>query len=291
MRRTMKLVWHHPGMEQKESIRFLFAGVVTGEVEDPEFTCFDDHAIHVVSVIFKPFREMETYFEQCRKSCRNLVLYHAGGDPFAEGLAIYRHFDNVVRETSTFDLTTTGIALVPRVGRENARVAQTNASSQRALIWAYFGELRSYPAPMMKQFAIVPYGKVTSTTMTPGVSRNEYSEVLGDTVFMPCGDGDAASTSRRIHDALEAGAIPIVKTGLAPAGYLKALGSHPLPMFSTWRSGARFANAMMDKDSSLDALQTTMLTWWGGHKRKCTGAVRSMLADSHALDLQAVSKK
>lgn len=283
----MKLVWHHPEMRQKDWIRFLFGDLVTGEVEDPDFTCFDDDTIHVVSMIFQPLRAMEPYFEQLRGRCDNVVLYHAGDEWLSGGCAPYKYFDNVVREMPSYFTRADGVLGVPLGSVALSSRGPYKPASQRRLIWSFAGEIRNTRVELVKYFDAVPYGKVVDTKYDESLTPAEYDEMLRETVFAPCGMGNIITETWRVYEAIEAGAIPLIERRVTLDYYRGLLGEHPIPTFRNWRSAAQFVHTLTNDEVALDSLQRQVAGWWVGYKEKLVRRVADQLSTSHNASLVA----
>jgi hypothetical protein len=282
----MKLVWHHPAMRQKDWIRFLFGGLVTEEVEDPDFACFDDDTIHVVSMIFHPLRAMEDYFKKCRVSCRNIVLYHAGDEWFSGGCSPYGYFDNVVRELPSFFTRSEGVACVPLGSPTVVPVGLVvKPSSQRALSWSFAGEIRNTRIEMIQHFNRVPNGRLIDTNTSAPLSTAVYNDLIGNSVFAPCGMGNIITETWRVYESIEAGAIPIAEKRLTLDYYKELLGPNPIPTFGNWADAARFANRTMADEAAMDALQAEVMTWWASYKQKLVIDIAELLSTSHNAQL------
>jgi hypothetical protein len=288
----MKLVWHHPLMRQKDWIRFIFGNVITGEIEDPDFTCFEDDTIHVVSMIFHPLRVMEDYFQQCRRVCKNIVLYHAGDEWFSGGCGPYKYFDNVVRELPSFFTRSEGIACIPLGSPTKEPFNHSwKPASQRKFIWSFAGEIRNTRIEMVKHFDRVPRGNLIDTNSSQPLSTSEYYELLRESVFAPCGMGNIITETWRVYEAIESGAIPLVERRMTLDYYGHLFVKHPIPTFSNWRDAATFAKGMMNDEKALDFFQRDITTWWKEYKNKLVDQITTMLSRSHNDSLLKYSRR
>lgn len=277
----MKIVWHHPGVRQKAWIRFLFGDLVTGEIEDPDFACFEDDTIHVVSMIFKPLREMEPYFQECRKLCRNIVLYHAGDEWFSGGCGSYRYFDNVIREMPSFFTRADGIMVVALGDPNLTPISSAPPASRRPFLWSFAGEVRNTRLEMVKCFNHLPRGRLVDSAVVPPLALGEYQALLRESTFAPCGMGNVVTESWRVYEAIEHGAIPIVERRLTLDYYTNLLGKHPIPTFRNWKLAAGYVADLMHRDEEMDALQREITSWWQAYKRELTDRIGTMLLRSH----------
>jgi len=287
----MKLVWHHPAMRQKEWIRFIFGSVVTEEIDDPNFDCFEDDAIHVVSMIYRPLREMDAYFAQCRKVCKNIVLYHAGDEWFSGGCAPYKHFDNVVREMPSFFTKGAGITCVPLGNPVGSPPRWKKRSSQRELTWSFAGEIRNTRIEMIEAFAKVPDGKIIDTNSGPALTPGEYQNLLNESVFAPSAMGNIITETWRVYEAIDAGAIPLIERRLTLDYYKELLGNHPIPTFSNWQHAAAFANRLAHDEQAIDNLQQEIFDWWTEYKATLVERITRALSVSHHTELVAFGRQ
>ena len=284
----MKIVWHHPGMRQHDWVRLVFGELVTGEIEDPDFQCFEDDTIHVVSMIFHPLAALDDYFAECRRRCSNIVLFHAGDEWFSGGCGPYRHFDNVVRELPSFFTRGAGVACIP-LGSPVTRVdpPPRTPASERPVIWSFAGEIRNTRIEMVKHFGKMPGGKLIDIGAAPPLSATEYDDLLRDSVFAPCGMGAIITETWRVYEAIEAGAIPLIEKMPTLDYYRNLLGEHPIPTFGNWRQARDFATKLMHDKQALDRLQDEICGWWSGYKAKMVRDVTEMLSTSHSRELIA----
>lgn len=109
------------------------------------------------------------------------------------------------------------------------------------------------------------------------VPRQQYREILGDTVFVPCPPGDRTVETFRLYEALEAGCIPIVDD----AEYYRALfGEVPFISGPDWRAAAARIEALRGQPSELAELAENCQSWWRDQKSGLVARIRGELGSA-----------
>ena len=113
------------------------------------------------------------------------------------------------------------------------------------------------------------------------LSGDQYSEVLLQSMFIPCPMGNLNIDTYRLFEALEAGAIPLILKSHAwqPYSYYEILlGKHPIPTFSSWKQAKHFLECI-DPDS-IEMLSQEVNRWYAAFKSDLKLRIRESLLES-----------
>jgi hypothetical protein len=287
----MRIVWHAPGIGQKDWIRYVFALVTTGEeIEDPNLECFEDNTIHVVSMVFKPLAAHVPYFDQLREKCTNIVLYHASDEWLSGGCGPYRYFDNVIKEFHSHFNKSEGLLTIPLGCPYNFRIDPLPVSSRRYL-WSFVGGVHNTRIEMLRaldglgpSFEFRTDGSFGPTGKK--LNPDEYKEVLRQSVFLPCGMGVVTTETWRVYEALEAGCIPVLERRLFLDYYKNLFGEHPIPTFRTWKQARAYMARLQKNPNEMAKTQREVSSWWNQYKRTIQTDVQALLGASHRKELE-----
>lgn len=227
---------------------------------------------------------------------KNAFLVHISDEFYELGVDRYRNFRGVFRMLWSSVFNPEHVMVFPLGSYIQQPPQQVLPANERRYAWSFIGAADKTSRPeAIRAFAAMEPHFLFSSTPLPGfnfgggkgkrISRPEFYEVLGQSVFAPSPMGNASMESCRPYDALEVGAIPIVERRLTIDYYKQFLGDHPIPTVSSWREARRFAADLLEKPSELLELQRSCIEWWSGYKRKLVENVGSFLeARSNATD-------
>lgn len=98
------------------------------------------------------------------------------------------------------------------------------------------------------------YGVFQSIGSSEFLGQNDYTRLMHNARVIPCPSGGSPEQFR-IYEALESGAIPIVKAGHEALTYLEALGLEHLTV-SKWSEAVAHINDSMNNEAFIRELQT-----------------------------------
>ena len=94
------------------------------------------------------------------------------------------------------------------------------------------------------------------------LKKEEYVQILLDSVFVPCPVGNNPETFR-FYEALDCGCVPIVVADEQNAKWLETIGEHlPLLPLRSWEEAANFIVDLWEKKGMLEAYRNKLLSAW-----------------------------
>ena len=149
-------------------------------------------------------------------------------------------------------------------------------SSQRKYIWAWLGSLKLDRRNMLETLSNTTQGEYfirnsQNWKKAMHLSGPESKKIIRHSKFVPCSCGNAHVEGARYAEALESGAIPLIKKykigevaelrfGFDDYYTLLFKNPHPLPSFYDWNEMKDFIDNISDTD--LDILQNKCINWW-----------------------------
>lgn len=210
------------------------------------------------------------------------MLLHLSDEAYDGGYDIYRNFRGVFRNywSATFDRP--GVLQFPLgysagFGREQVELG----TEQRSKLWSFLGGADKSSRPEMTQALMPLTPNLVHSTELGGLqpmSPLSYTQILRDSVFVPCPMGNVNLDSFRVYEALQCGAIPILERRTTLDYFTRMMGSHPLPTFADWSQAARFIAALRYDHKALNSLQMACFNWWVDYKKKLRSQVELFLA-------------
>ena len=201
------------------------------------------------------------------------MLLHLSDEAYDGGYDIYRNFRGVFRNywSATFDRP--GVLQFPLgysagFGREQVELG----TEQRSKLWSFLGGADKSSRPEMTQALMPLTPNLVHSTELGGLqpmSPLSYTQILRDSVFVPCPMGNVNLDSFRVYEALQCGAIPILERRTTLDYFTRMMGSHPLPTFADWSQAARFIAALRYDHKALNSLQMACFNWWVDYKKGC----------------------
>lgn len=278
----MILVWHDTPLLEQQWLRDMLHGLVETEIFDPELQYFGDNSIHVISSNVRALPLYEKYFAECRSCCRKLVLFHASDEFFSGGYRLYRHFDYVIRNFYTYLTTEKGILHIPE-GYPNATRLSNNLrpTNERQYMWSFVGEIKASRIDMVKTLSHIEpnFLKKTASISDPNkkwLSKEDYDDIMDNTVFSPCPMGNVILETWRFYESLERGCIPLAEKRWGLDYFTNLLGPHPVPTFLNWKSARAYAEHLTKNPVQLQDKQVEIYNWWNLKK----ASVRTQIHDA-----------
>lgn len=154
----------------------------------------------------------------------------------------------------------------------NVESKDVKASSDRNYIWSFAGQITHKPTreAMINQMKKVPNFYIYETFAWADVnslSKEDYRNIMLDSIFIPCPTGWWNLESFRVYEALEAGCIPIVEK--KPFNYFaRLLRDYPFPAVSSWEEAPDVINKLLADPERLEKLRAKCHRWWLKHKTK-----------------------
>ena len=205
------------------------------------------------------------FYEEVRRT-PGVGLLHLSDEWFGEDYNCYRAFSFVLRMYYSRLLDRPGILNVPLGVIGFAPSRDIVPSSSRRFVWSYFGTLMASRPDMLAAFSSLFPSCSIDRRGHGRVTRPEFLEILGNSVFAPAPMGNVMLETWRLYEALEYGCIPIVERRISMDYFHDLLGDHPIPCFGSWRQARRFVEDLMNRPRDLDALQLEVASWWSLEK-------------------------
>jgi hypothetical protein len=271
--------------EEDEWNRFLLEPLEPQEHLTPDFSQVEDRAVYVVLGV-NGLAHVPEHFLRRLREMRCKGLFHIGDEFFSGGYELYRHFDFVIRPYYASAFSCEGIKAIPlgyplgMAGNGDVRPA-----SQRPWAWSFLGGANPARMAMVSAFRRLEPNRLhvyEGGQDALKLSRAQYKDILESTVFVPCPMGNVLLETRRVYEALEAGAIPLVSRRTLMPYHDLIMPGHPIPTFKTWSSARRFASDLLETPAHLDSLQRKIVDWWRRYKETLQAEVCAFVSDGFA---------
>lgn len=153
-------------------------------------------------------------------------------------------------------------------------------ASQRSYPWAFMGTLWSSGSRTLAASLFLhalPQGfYFGGRRFGQGLPVEAYTEVLLQSSFALCPEGDRHLDTFRLHESLQAGCIPVVVDQRQMA--IDLLGTQaPFPVFNSWPDALLWVRGLLAKSDALDATQVAIASWWQQRRHGLARAMRHTL--------------
>lgn len=261
----------------------VFSPYISEHIADGKCEVVRDNAIVFDRFVYAKDPE---YYKRFKG--KNAFLVHISDEFYELGVDRYKNFRGVFRMLWSSVFNPEHVMVFPLGSYIEDPPASVLPASERRYAWSFIGaaDKTSRPEAIRAFASMKPHFLFSSTPLagyqfTGGpdkrISRTEFYDILGQSIFAPSPMGNASMESCRPYDALEVGAIPIVERRLTLDYYKELLGDHPLPTVSSWREGRRLADSLLEKPAELLELQRSCVEWWADYKRKLIAKVGTFL--------------
>jgi len=263
----------------------LFSPYISEHIADGKCEVVRDNAILFDRFVYAKDPE---YYKKFKG--KNAFLVHISDEFYELGADRYRNFRGVFRMLWSSVFNPEHVMVFPLGTYIQESPAQVLPALERRYAWSFIGaaDKTSRPEAVRAFASLEPHFVFSSTPLsgfkfaTPPngkISRKDFYDVLGQTVFAPSPMGNASMESCRPYDALEMGAIPIVERRFTIDYYRELLGNHPLPTVSSWRQGRRLADELLKSPAKLEALQNSCTQWWADYQKSLITKIGSFLQE------------
>ena len=156
-------------------------------------------------------------------------------------------------------------------------------ASQRLYPWAFMGTLWTsgsrFLATSLFLHALPKGFYFGGNRFGQGLPMKDYKNVLLQSSFALCPEGDRHLDTFRLHECLQAGCIPVVVDNRSMAPDL--LGDNPpFPVFNCWPDALRWVQQLLNNPPQLDEIQSGVSYWWHNRKSFFANVMRSSLFPS-----------
>ena len=148
----------------------------------------------------------------------------------------------------------------------NSDILRGNSKkSEKSLSWAFAGQVKGDRAEMLRSFEHIPKHQVVKTTSfgpSSGLSGSKLRLLYEQAYFVPCPWGNVSPDSFRVMEALESGAIPVVRTHLGLDYFRFIFGDHPFVSGSSWEEISIKVSEYVSNPEELAALERRVKLWY-----------------------------
>jgi hypothetical protein len=216
----------------------------------------------------------------------NSILFHYMDETYEGGYERYCAFSGVIRWYWSALFDDPSILVVPIGYKERPPSLNIRALSARRYVWSFAGQVQrsSRPEMVASLSGIEPHFLVRTDARDDGsvldrlVGRDEYYDVMTDSMFAPCPMGNVNIESFRLYEALECGTLPIVEKRLGFDYYRALLGDHPIPTVSSWSDASRLIRDCLRDPAKLAGLQGECMAWWKSYRPRLRHRISDFLA-------------
>jgi len=153
--------------------------------------------------------------------------------------------------------------------------------SERKLNWSYVGDMnKSDRKELYNNFTRMPEYKCEN-----GISAERMSKIYSDTIFAPCGRGNASLNCMRLYESSMVGAIPIVvgsKEEIKDTFVFEE--NPPWLFFNSWQEAENKCQELLNDKIELQKIQDNILYWWNNRIQKVKNSVNNILNAKDKLD-------
>lgn len=199
-----------------------------------------------------------------------------------KGTVIWRNF-SYPRHQDLFDVSVFPIG--PRAELLEPSIVQSSrlSASKRPYPWAFMGTLWSSGSRKLAASLFLhalPKGfYYGGTRFGQGLPVEAYTNVLLQSCFALCPEGDRHLDTFRLHESLQAGCIPVLVDQRQMAADLLGTSS-PIPVFDNWPDALQWVKGLLAKPDVLDTTQSTISHWWFERRNGLARAMRQTLVQS-----------
>ena len=132
--------------------------------------------------------------------------------------------------------------------------------SDRKYVWSWVGNLKSDRKEMITTLLDIPNSIIHCDSM---VETFDMHKIYSDSIFVPCGRGNASLDCWRIYEALVSGAIPIISGSKSEIECTFAFTELPPWIFvENWGETIYICDYLLNNKSLLQSIQNSILLWW-----------------------------
>jgi len=230
--------------------------------------------------------------------CRNVGVLHLGDEQGRGDHSFYCRADYVLRMYWTPEPLLVAESQMPpilwvpngyRTGTGPIDPAHTLPFGERGIELFFAGSLhervpgheRQIMASVVRQ-AQLPCLLIGTSGFAQGLGTSSYSGLLGNAKFALVPGGNSPETLR-LYEALENGAIPIIRQSgfIAAPTALGALGAPPFVILDDWASlPTVYAEMAQTPIAVWESRRLAVIDWWTRFKTRCQNRVRDVIEAS-----------
>jgi len=276
----LNFIWQDAAFAERNWIISLFSLVIGEQFVDGKHELVADNCLLIDSYLHG---RDPGYYAQFRG--KNAWLLHLSDETYEGGYDVYLNFRGVFRNYWSNSFLSGRVVQLPLGYSGGLHFADSySEAGSRPYLWSFLGGGNKASRPEMLKALLPITPAFVHNTDIPGqnrLSKQEYQNILYDSVFVPCAMGNVNLESFRIYEALECGAVPIVERRPTLDLFGGLLPGHPLPTFGSWIEAARFVTEIRGDRDQLNDLQERCGTWWIGYKQRLRESIRSFVEKTY----------
>jgi len=275
----INLIWqtdysNKPTIQNETTIQFEYITKILFKNID-HINHFDNKEYKTVlnnSIIIYPNRiptisdDMKNYLEKYKSLNYNYILFHLGDEIYHNNYDYYADANHVFRFYYNPDIKLPNVTTPPMgfiTGYMN-NTNKINLSKDRNIPVTFIGEVKHDRQLLVNNISNIEnrFMNCTKSWADPNqLSFNNVIDIYKRTLFVPIPKGYRdRGEGCRPYEALEWGAIPILKTVNGVDFYKHVLGDHPLPTIDNWSDIKPLIDKLMNED--IDSLILKVNDWW-----------------------------
>ncbi len=163
-------------------------------------------------------------------------------------------------------------------------ISEQRSIFERQYTWAFLGDLKKTTRKIMyNNMKKIPGNyyvhKFAGFLAENALSREEYRDILQETIFIPSPQGNVSLDCFRTYEALESGAIPIVERRSIDY-YSKILGEYPFPSVRNWDEVAPLLKQLLKHPDQLENQRKKCFFWWLNYKKTMQDNVKKIIDET-----------
>ena len=271
-----ELCWH------TDYIDFIFKNVPHQHVNDyGQNECYDNCYV-VVGTQHGITIDPTAYLKRMRDNGKRFAILHLCDEWFQENRNYYEYSDIILRNYY--------IDLGPKVhtftvgwNKGYPHTLEPKSISQRQYTWSFGGHIdKTTRGEMVQYMNTVPNGKsFFKICGEPGqyngyvLSTTMMAELINDSVFVPCPQGNHSMETCRLCETLQMGALPIVERN--EIWKIIYGDDHPLIQIDSWSEAPKLIEDLMRDPIALENKRQATYKWWIDHLAKIQQKVMDLL--------------
>jgi hypothetical protein len=272
----LTFIWQSASYQERDWINEILRPIAGHQIVDGQHRVVLDNCLLIDSY---PYWRPRDYYESFRG--KNAWLLHLGDETYEGGYDRYDYFRGVLRSYWSKIFNPRRVLQIP-LGYSAGTGPATGqlCARQRAYLWSFVGAAAKSSRPEMigALSPITPnFVHTTDDPNTRRMSKNEYQEILRQSVFAPSAMGNVNLECFRPYEALECGSVPILEKRIGLDYFANILGKHPIPSFKTWGEARQFLAQLRWDDEAQDHLIAECTDWWRSYKRDLSARIERFI--------------
>lgn len=238
----------------------------THHFDNKQYKTFINNSIIIYSA---PLIEIDgglrIYLDKYKSLGYKFILFHLSDEFCQHNCYYYPEAEHVFRFHYDYKIKHPNVTVLPlgyTTGYMN-KDGVINMSDKRDITTTFIGQVKTDRQEMLN--AISGFEKkiiyLTRVWSDPNIMTfDKVIDIYKRVRFVPCPMGNISPETLRLYEALEWGAVPIVKKHNGTDYYKYIFGEHPIPMVENWSEAKDMINKL--NTDGLDSLIMKINTWY-----------------------------